>query len=95
MSEITEGAEPEEIVDEIVEEAGDVVESTDEIGLTSDEVEESGDDDEKKSLLQSVQSMTIFESMLLVSLLCIMLATLFLFLELRTFGSSPWSTDGF
>ena len=104
MSDIIEGAEDQpdesvEMVDEVVEASGD------EVGLTSDEVEqaesEQADDavedgDEKKSLLES---MTVYDAMLLVSLICVGLATLLLFFELRTFGnfpsSFPWRTSGF
>lgn len=90
MSEITQGAE--ELIDETVDAADDAVEaSTDEVGLTSNEL-----DSEKKSLLAS---MTIYDAMLLVSLICVGLATLLLLVELRTFGdfpsSFPWRTGEF
>lgn len=88
MSDITEGAE--ELLDEPVEAEGDAV------GSTSDEVEQTSDEngEEKESLLQS---MTIYDAMLLVSLICVALATLLLFFELRNFGDFPgefpWRTD--
>ena len=81
--------------DESVEElAGD-----DEVGMTSeeapaDELDESTDADaaKKKGL-----SLNLYDAMLLISLVCITLATLFLVFELRTFGDFPggfpWRTS--
>ena len=88
MSDIIEGAE--ELLDEPVEAEGEAVGSTsDEAGRTSDE-----NGEEKESLLQT---MTIYDAMLLVSLICVALATLLLFFELRTFGDFPggfpWRID--
>lgn len=76
---------------ELIDESADNVESVDnQVGLTSEET--SGN--EKKSLLAS---MTIFDAMLIVSLVCIALATLILFFELRGFGTFPggfpWRTS--
>lgn len=75
--------DPVEAADEAIELSGD------EVGLTSDEA---GDD--QGSLFQS---MTIFDTLLLVSLICIGMATLMLLFELRTFGdfplSFPWRTN--
>jgi len=87
MSDIIEGAQ--ELLDEPVEAEGDAVGSTsDEVGRTSD------DGEEKQSLLQS---MNVYDVMLLVSLICVAVATLLLFFELRTFGDFPggfpWRTE--
>ena len=75
---------------ELIDESADVEAVDNQIGLTSDE---SGDN-EKRSLLAS---MTIFDAMLIVSLICIALATLILFFELRGFGTFPggfpWRTS--
>jgi len=83
MSEIIQGA------DELIESA-EALDAADQVGLTSDETSE----DEKKSLLAS---MTIFDAMLIISLICITLATLLLFFELREFGTFPggfpWRTS--
>ena len=90
MSEVSQSA------DEFLDESADAVEAAgdaaaDQIGLSSDETA-----NKKESLLAS---MTIYDGMLLVALLCATLATLFLFLELREFGnfpfSFPWRTKGF
>lgn len=75
MSEVNQSAD--EYLDESVDAAAD------QIGLTSDETTNT-----KESLLAS---MTIFDGMLLVALICASLATLFLFFELREFGSFPFS----
>lgn len=88
MSDIIEGAE--DLLNESVETPDSEVESSsDEVGLTSEEA-----NDEKKSLLQNL---TVYDAMLMVSLVCIGLATLLLFLELRNFGdfpfSFPWRTN--
>jgi hypothetical protein len=91
MSDILEGGA------ELLDESVDQVESAsdaigDEVGLTSDET--SGESGEKKSLLSS---MTIYDAMLLVALVCVTLATLNLFFELRLFGDFPgefpWRTE--
>ena len=69
----------------------ETVDAADEVGLTSDESSES-----KKSILADL---TIFDAMLLISLVCATLATLILFFELRDFGnfpfSFPWRTTEF
>ena len=88
MSDIIEGAD--ELLDESVEAEGSAVGSTsDEVGQTSDE-----NNEEKESLLQT---MTIYDAMLLVSLICVAVATLLLLFELRTFGDFPggfpWRTN--
>ena len=62
--------------------------ATNEVGLSSAEAE-----NRKKSILGS---MTVFEAMLIVSFVCIALATLVLFFELRSFGGGfPWRTTEF
>ncbi len=82
MSDILEGGESVEQVKSASDAIGD------EVGLTSDE------SSEKKSLLSS---MTIFDAMLLIALVCVTLATLNLFFELRLFGDFPgefpWRTE--
>lgn len=82
---------------EIIEEQPNPVDAADdavemsgaEVGLTSDEA-----DDDERSMWQM---MTIYDVLLLVSLICIGLATLILLFELRTFGdfplSFPWRTN--
>lgn len=87
MSDILEDAD--ELIDESVDANDDAV------GLTSDEAGQTANqNDERKSLLQS---MTIYDAMLLVSLICVALATLLLLVELRTFGDFPfgfpWRTN--
>jgi hypothetical protein len=83
MSEIIQDAEELDAVELAEEIAGD------EVGLTSEETA-------KKSRLKGF---TIYDSMLLVALLCATLATLLLFFELRDFGnfpfSFPWKTSEF
>ena len=90
--------------DDMFDESADVAESVgqeaDQVGKTSGESDpgSSADDssEEKKSL---ISSFTLFDSMLLVGLICVSLATLFLFLELNEFGkfpgSFPWRTNEF
>ncbi len=87
MSDILEDAD--ELIDESVDANDDAV------GLTSDEAgQTTNQNDDRKSLLQS---MTIYDAMLLVSLICVALATLLLLVELRTFGDFPfgfpWRTN--
>ena len=91
--------------DDMFDESADVAESVGEevaeqVGKTSEETDpgSAADDssEEKKSLLSSF---TLFDSMLLVGLICVSLATLVLFLELNEFGkfpgSFPWRTNEF
>ncbi|MDE0936664.1 MAG: hypothetical protein OSA89_12165 [Mariniblastus sp.] len=81
--------ENEELVSELELESS----VSDEIGLTSEETDQDGE--EKKSLLSKL---TVFDAMLLVALLCATTATLLMLLELRGFGEFPsefpWRTDG-
>ncbi|MDG1873351.1 MAG: hypothetical protein P8J27_05545 [Mariniblastus sp.] len=80
--------------EEVVEEIG----QTSEESLVNPDDSGSADDSskEKKSLLSGF---SLFDSMLLTALICISLATLFLFLELNEFGkfpgSFPWRTTEF
>ncbi len=71
-----------------VEESFD--EADDSAGQTS---EESTSDDKKKKGF----GFTIFDAMLLVSLICVSVATAIMFFELRTFGNFPstfpWRTS--
>lgn len=64
----------------------------DEIGQTSDEAESTED-------VTSKYAMNIYEVMLLISLVCVFLATILLLFELRMFGdfpnSFPWRTSEF
>ena len=57
---------------------------SEEVGLTSEETDQDGE--EKKSFLSTL---TVFDAMLLVALLCVSAATVLMFLELNTFGSFP------
>lgn len=85
-------AEMLEPVEEVAEAASD------EVVMSGQEV--SGDPDSsskgKKSLLKSF---SVFDGLLLISLICICLATLILFLDLSKFGSLfggfPWRTNEF
>lgn len=62
----------------------DVMEpESDEIGQTSEEASESGEDKKRE--------FSVYDAMLLVSLICVSLATLLLVLELRRFGNFPFS----
>ena len=80
-----------EIIQNADEPIDETVDAADEVGRTSDESSES-----KKSILADL---TIFDAMLLISLVCATLATLILFFELRDFGnfpfSFPWRTNEF
>ena len=90
--------------DDAFEQADDVVEATNEVGMSSQEASDSAANNdsvgsgsgEKKSFLKSF---TVFDGLLLISLICVSLATLFLFLELNKFGSFPggfpWRTTEF
>ena len=64
----------------------------DQVGQTSDEAESSSA--EKRF---DLSSLTVYEVMLLISLICIGLATILLLFELRSFGnfpfSFPWRTE--
>ena len=71
---------------------------SDELGMTSDESPtdeaegagagaESADQSEQESKFK----FSVFDAMLLVSLICITLATILLVFELRTFGDFPFS----
>lgn len=90
-------AAAEDVSEEIVESVED---ATDEVGMTSDESDQSdelADSAEKKSLLSGF---TLFDAMLGLAFLFITLATLLLFFELGTFGNVlsgefPWRTPGF
>ena len=75
--------------------------ASDEIGMTSQEapdapVEAGSDSAKKRSLLKSF---SVFDGLMLISLVCIFLATVLLFLELSRFGSLadgfPWRTTEF
>jgi hypothetical protein len=81
--------ENEELVSELDIESSE----SEEVGLTS---EETGEDGEEKTSFLS--TLTVFDAMLLVALLCVSAATVLMFLELNTFGNFPsdfpWSTDG-
>ncbi|MDC0265962.1 hypothetical protein OAK32_02665, partial [Mariniblastus sp.] len=81
--------ENEELVSELDLESSE----SDEVGLTSEETDQDGE--EKKSFLSKL---TVFDAMLLIALLCVSAATVLMFMELRTFGDFPrefpWRTDG-
>ena len=70
-----------------------IVPESDDVGMTSDESPvDSSDSDEKKK-----PAFTVFDAMLLISLVCITLATLMLVFEINKFGpfpgSFPWRID--
>lgn len=81
--------ENEELVSELDLESSE----SDEVGLTSEETDQDGE--EKKSILSKL---TVFDAMLLIALLCVSAATVLMIMELRTFGDFPrefpWRTDG-
>jgi hypothetical protein len=56
---------------------------SDSIGQTSEEASENGEDKKRE--------FSVYDAMLLVSLICVALATLLLVLELRRFGNFPFS----
>jgi hypothetical protein len=56
---------------------------SDSIGQTSEEASENGEDQKRE--------FSVYDAMLLVSLICAALATLLLVLELRRFGNFPFS----
>ena len=72
--------ENEELVSELDIESSE----SEEVGLTS---EETGEDGEEKTSFLS--TLTVFDAMLLVALLCVSAATVLMFLELNTFGNFP------
>ena len=84
--------EPVEEVTEAVEAASDEVDAT----AHDEPVETDSSSEGKKSLLKSF---SVFDGLLLISLICIFLATLILFLDLSKFGSLadgfPWRTSEF
>lgn len=57
---------------------------SDAVGQTSDETSDTGEDKKKREF-------SVYDAMLLVSLICVALATLLLLLELRSFGNFPFS----
>lgn len=68
----------------------DVMEpESDSVGQTSEEASESGEDKKKREF-------SVYDAMLLVSLICVTLATLLLVIELGSFGNVlfgfPWRT---
>ena len=82
--------ENEELVSELDTESSE----SEEVGLTSEETDQDGE--ERKSLLST---WTVFDAMLLVALLCVSAATVLMLLELNTFGNFfnnefPWKVDG-
>ena len=71
--------------------------ANDQIGMTSKEAVDAGSD---VTVKKKKPKFTVFDAMLLASLLCVTLATLVLFLELNKFGSIldgdfPWRVSEF
>ncbi len=67
------------------EQDGDFLEpESDLVGQTSEEASQSSDDKKKREF-------SIYDAMLLISLICVALATLLLVIELRRFGNFPFS----
>ena len=91
--------EADDMFDESADVANEVVEDVDDqVGMTSEESEL--DDDAQVSKKSKLKGFTIYDSMLLVSLLCITLATLVMFFELSSFGNIlrgefPWRVSDF
>lgn len=92
--------EADDMFDESAEAAGEVVD--DQVGMTSEEAGDSTDADqsETEKKKSKLSGFSIYDSMLLVSLICVSLATLVLFLELNKFGSIlegefPWRASEF
>lgn len=89
----------EEEFDELQE---DLQDDFDQVGQTSEEISESTEADDPASARRraltndAVRKFTIFDAMLLISLLCISLATFLMVWELTKFGSFPgfvWRTN--
>lgn len=91
----------EEELDELQDDLQDIVDDDlDQLGETSEEVYESTEAEppsKRRSRGQTaVRSFTVFDAMLLMSLVCITLAAFLMFYELTTFGKFPgfvWRTD--
>ena len=94
----------EEELDELQDDLQDVVEDDldpiDQLGETSEEVTESTEAEPstgRRSRGQAaVRSFTVFDAMLMMSLVCITVAAILMFYELTTFGKFPgfvWRTD--
>lgn len=74
--------------------------ANDQIGMTSKEASDSVDAGSDVTVKKKKPKFTVFDAMLLASLLCVTLATLVLFLELNKFGSIldgdfPWRVSEF
>lgn len=88
----------EEELDELQD---DLQDDLDQVGQTSEELTESTEADDSRARRRAqaqdaVRKFTVFDAMLLISLLCISLATFLMFLELTKFGSFPgfvWRTN--
>jgi len=84
---------------DVVDDDFDQVDDIDQLGETSEEVYESTEVEPaaKRTRGQTaVRSFTVFDAMLLMSLVCITLASFLMFYELTTFGKFPgfvWRTD--
>ena len=85
---------------DVVDDGLESVDDLDQLGQTSDEVTESTEAEpaaKRPSRGQAaVRSFTVFDAMLLMSLVCITLAAFLMFYELTTFGKFPgfvWRTD--
>ena len=91
----------EEELDELQDDLQDVVDDDlDQLGQTSEEVHETTEAEptrKRRSRGQkAVRGFTVFDAMLLMSLVCITLAAFLMFYELTTFGQFPgfvWRTD--
>jgi hypothetical protein len=72
-----------------------IVPESDDVGMTSDESPVDSADSEVEE--KKKPAFTVFDAMLLISLICIVLATLMLVLEINKFGpfpgSFPWRID--
>lgn len=89
----------EEELDELQD---DLQDDLDQVGQTSEELTESTEADDpararrRARTKDAVRKFTLFDAMLLISLLCISLATFLMFIELTKFGQFPgfvWRTE--
>ena len=88
----------EEELDELQD---DLHDDLDQVGQTSEELTESTEADDSRARRRAkaqnvVRKFTVFDAMLLISLVCISVATFLMFIELTKFGKFPgfvWRTE--
>jgi hypothetical protein len=89
-----ESAESQSVFDD--EPMGELSGEGEEVGMTSDEASDDTDSADEAAKKDKF-TLNLYDAMLMISLVCITLATLFLVFELRTFGDFPggfpWRTS--